>query len=100
MKFVKVAYAMNQTYYVEDFAIEQMVKSIFAGTPGIKLNDVEVKINVNNNGYELNIKAKKDFQKSYYDLTKYLEHEIETQSLNLVNTKPENIAIAMEENNE
>lgn len=93
MKFVTVNYHLNQTYSVEDAAILQMIKSALKDVKGVKLLSSDVFVTSNHLGFSVKIEVEKLETKAYEEACMEITKSIEDYSMNLVESKPENIQI-------
>lgn len=93
MKFITVNYHLNQTYSIEDQAILQMVTSAVKEVKGVKITHSEVSITKDNLGYEIKMEVEKLKTKTYEEACTEITKNIEDYSMNLMESKPDNIQI-------
>lgn len=93
MKFVTVNYHLNQTYSVEDAAILQMIKSAIKDVKGVKLISSKVQVTNDHLGFSIKMEVEKLETKLYEEACNEITKTIEDYSMNLVESKPENIQI-------
>ena len=96
MGFVTVNYSLNQSYFVEKGVFEKIVKKAAADSKLIKLNSFEVEMLKVKNDYKIEINVDIKSGASYKDAISELQTNIEDLSMNLIESKPENITIVIE----
>lgn len=96
MKCVKLSTFMNQTCFVEDTTLKQMVELAIKDIPTIKTLSINVKIDDTGIGYHVQVKAQKDKNAPYSDTIYQLQKNIENYSKKLINSKPSNITVILE----
>lgn len=97
MNFVTVNYHLNQTYKVEDKALEQIVKDSVKGVKSVKLQNVHISISKDNTGFKVKMLVEIKKSASIRKAALEIEEKIEYYSLNLTASKPENIQIIFKE---
>ena len=94
MARIKVNYSMNQTFYVSEDSVNDIISKAAKAVKHSEVLDSKVIMNDNNNfSVEIDAKIKSGFEKSINELTK----EIEMLSMNLIDSKPTNISVNVTE---
>lgn len=90
MARIKVNYSMNQTFYVSEDSVKDIISKAGKAVKHSDILDSKVTMNDNNNfTVDIDIKIKSNFETSINELTK----EIEMLSMNLTDSKPTNISV-------
>ena len=90
MARIKVNYSMNQTFYVSEDSVKDIIAKAAKAVKHSEVLGSKVIMNDNNNfSVEIDAKIKSSFEKSISELTK----EIEMLSMNLIDSKPTNISV-------
>jgi hypothetical protein len=96
MSLVKVNYSLNKKYFVENNVFKQAVKKATLESKNVKLINYEVEVPEEKDTFSakvvVNIKKNSSFQIAINEL----QENIETYSLNIIDTKPKNISIEIE----
>ena len=96
MGFVTVNHSLNQAYFVEKAVFEKITKKAISMSKLTKLVSFNVEVLKGKNDYKIemtvNIKADSTYKESLFEL----QNNIEYLSLNLIDSKPENISIIIE----
>lgn len=93
---LKVNYSSNKVFFVEKNVIEQFVKKAVRGIETIKLISLDLQINKIDNNYSLNISIQKAKETTYKNALVKLTKKIEEYSLNILDKRPSNIMIEIE----
>ena len=96
MGLVSVNYSLNQTYFVSTEAFVDAVKKATKKAKLTKTNEIEVKYITESNDFRVFIKALIKKGTSIKKALLELQCRIEEISLNLIDSKPENILIDIE----
>ena len=93
MKIITVNFHLNQTYNVEDSAINDVVESAFKEIKSSKLINYKVSINKTNENFKLKLNVQKNKDATYKQATSEIKEIIEDYLVNLLDSKGENIQI-------
>ncbi|RIV16357.1 MMB_0454 family protein [Mycoplasmopsis gallopavonis] len=96
MSWINVNYNSDQTYIVQENAIQDTINNVLKIIKKIKLiNKPQIKINENHTNLEvcLDIKLPKKDQDNPFELLKQLTNQLESAIKNLIDAKPNNIQL-------
>lgn len=93
MKLITVNFHLNQTYNVEDSAINDVVISAFKDIKSARLVGYKVKIDKNHENFKLTINVDKDKEVPFKKATSEIKSILEEYLVNLLDSKGENIQI-------
>ena len=91
MARIKVNYSLNQTFFVSEEAIQDIISKASSNVKLSSVKNKEIKIDDKGQDFSvvLDVDVKGSFKESLTELTK----EIEQLSMNIIDTKPTNISI-------
>ena len=91
MARIKVNYSLNQTFFVSEEAIQDIISKASSNVKLSSVKNQEIKIDDKGQDFSvvLDVNVKGSFKDSLTELTK----EIEQLSMNIIDTKPTNISI-------
>lgn len=93
MGLITVNYSLNQTYLVEKQVFEKIVKLACAKSKLSKTNSFNVDISEEKNDFKIEMNISVKSGASLKDAITELEGYIEEYSLNIIESKPENITM-------
>jgi len=93
MELISVNHSLNETYFVEVKAIEQVVKKSVSILKGYKLNSVEIKLQNDNKEVKVRIDVTFPANTTFSEGTLKVKNSVEEYVSNLIDTKPNNIEI-------
>lgn len=96
MGMVTVNYSLNQAYFVDQTAFEKIVKKAAANSKLIKVKESNVIVSELKNDFRVELRVEIKKGTTYKNAIESFTKELDNFSLNLMDSKPENVTIIIE----
>lgn len=96
MAMVTVNYSLNQAYFVDRSAFEKMIKKAASNSKLIKVKESNVIVSETKNDFRVELRILTKKGTSFKDAIESFTKQLDNYSLNLIDSKPENVTLIIE----